>query len=62
MFKQPKKKNQRKDFTSAHLVIRKEIHITHSELNFQMGLNFGFLSFLFSECLIEMNVDRSVLG
>lgn len=48
MFKQPKKKkNQRKDFTSAHLVIRKEIHITHSELNFQMGLNFGFLSFYF---------------
>lgn len=48
MFKPPQK-NQRKGFTetSAHLAIRIEIHITHSELNFQMGLNFGFLSFYF---------------
>lgn len=48
MFKPPQK-NQREDFTetSAHLAIRIEIHITHLELNFQMGLNFGFFLFIF---------------
>lgn len=44
MFKQPKKKKIRERILQAN---RKEIHITHSELNFQMGLNFGFLSFYF---------------